>query len=184
MDTLPATETSLDATLDSGSQESTGNIQPVVFVPCESLPNCERKHPEDVLKMAHFDLAYYKASGKERNGYFEFVSPEKPDQKMTLYQSGLRSLIKNLPLAFTAAKSLEANPELQNDNNTIEVCVINNFNGMSTRLVVNSWQGQIFIYMKLFTSNEKGDIFPTRKSVQISTLDDMAALASFVKERK
>lgn len=173
---------------EEASQEvlptSSGDLTPVVFVPFDSLPNCKRDFPVDILNLTHFDLAYYKPTASDANGYYEFISPEKPDQKLTLYQSGLRSVVKNLPLAITAAKSLETNFNLQNDSNTYEVGVINTFNGMSTRLVVNTYQGEIFIYLKLFTANQRGEIFPTRKSVQFSTKDDVNSIAAFIKGKK
>lgn len=169
----------------SADSQENNDISPVVFVPFDTLPNCKKVVvPTEIMNLEYFDLVYYKPSRSDSNGFYEFISPDKPDQKITLYQSGLRSVIKNLPLAFTAAKSLETHPHLQNDDSTYEVGIINTFNGMSTRLVVNTFQGEIAIYLKLFTSNEDGRVFPTRKSVQFSVKDNVAALSAFIKNKK
>lgn len=157
----------------------------VTFLSIDSLPNCRKKEvPTEVMNLTHFDLVYFKATQCDANGFYELISPEKPDQKLTLYPSGMRSVIKHLPLAVEAAKSLELNPQMQNDTSTYEVAVINTFNGMSTRLVVNSYQGEVFIYLKLYSTNQGGEVFPTRKSVQFDIKDNVIALAGFIKGKK
>lgn len=171
------------------TQESFEDEQPhsttqMVLLPLTNLPNCRRPGPLESLVCEYFTLDYYKPAVEQSTGHYELVTPGKPDHILTLYQSGMRSLVRNLPMAIQAAKSLLSNPDLQVPENTYEVCTINTYNGLSTRLIVSAYNDEAFIYVRLLTTNEKNETYPTRKSARISITDDLPALAAFIKDKK
>ena len=158
----------MDTSSTSNRKKKEGySIKPVVFLSLDSLPDCRKQSPEEELKFAHFTMAYF-VPVSFGNGYYEFQNPDKPDQTITLYPSAVRTLAKNLDLAVTATKSIKANPELLIGENLWKVCTVNDYNGMTTSLVVSTFGGEVYIYLKLFTTNAEGDTYPTRKSVRFT----------------
>lgn len=158
-------------------------LQPVVLKSLDFIPEFERLKPLASHPCTNCYINYYRPD-VTKSGYFEFVSLSNSDSVIRLYQAGTKSLVKNLDLAFSAAKSLEKNISNLESDDTFEVCNLNSTKDFSIRLVLSVFQSSINVMMKLYTTNEKGEIYPTRKSIKFSSLDDIAAMAEFIKGKK
>lgn len=182
METTTTTQMSANDQPEGNASRQLG-ATPVTFKSLACLPDCQGIEPDESLKLKHTHLVYYNPTFLN-NGRYEFVVADDPDRNITLYQSSMRTLVKKLELAFTAAKSLAANPQFHDDDNVYEVCTINKYSTITTKLVLATNQGEVHILLMLYTTNEQNETYPTRKYARFSTDDDLAQLAAFVKGKK
>lgn len=180
-------------------EETSANAPaPVVFRSLSSIPNVKVETPSEEIDLVYTKIAYFRpttgttaatpsgaANFTGNSGYFELSKISMPSINLRLYPSSMKALVKHLEDAARAAVELEAHPEMHDDDATFDVCTINNFGNMSTRLVMNTFRGEVFINLKLFTTNlETKQMFPTRKGVRFSINDNLATLSAFVQGKK
>jgi hypothetical protein len=154
---------------------------PVVFKSVNTLPGFAGRLPDQEYGCHHFTLNYYKPDLQQaaKAGIYELVSLNNSDNVIKLYQSGMRTLVNNLGQAFEAVKHLEWNNE-----DTYEVSVLSSNETVSTRLVLVNFQNTSSVYLKMYRKDDNGLIYPTRKSIKFSELDDAVALAEFIKGKR
>jgi Transcriptional Coactivator p15 (PC4) len=202
-DTGILTSSPIPAMLEDTQQQDAPT--PVVFRSLAGIPNCNVETHAAELDLAYTKVLYFKPSkvaaagtaagcttgaaswqtGKERmSGYYELAKSAMPSNSIRLYPSSMKALVKNLHMAISAAKWLETNPDVHDDDSTFDVCTINKFGNMSTKLVVNTFRGEVFVNLKLFTTNEATQqMFPTSKGVRFG-IDDLEALTAFIQGKK
>lgn len=160
-------------------------LAPVVFKPFYELPECERPVPDAVFECKHFNLCYFKPGKTSTAGHFEFISLADPlNNYIKMFNSGVRTVVSNLETAFSAVRSLQKNIENVDPNDVYTVCQLNNNNGLSTRLVLSAFKGQASAYLRLYTSNDQGEIYPTRKMIMFDLEDDIVGMSNFIKGKK
>jgi hypothetical protein len=173
----------METTTDKISTEE--KISPVVFKPFYDIPECEKPRPDEILSFKHFNLCYFKPGKLGIEGHFDLVSLTDPvNNYLRLFNNGLRTIVNNLETAFGALQSLQKHIENVDPNDVYTVCQLNNNNGLSTRLVLSTFKGQANVYLRLYTSNEKGEVYPTRKMIKFDPEDDIVAMKNFVKGKK
>lgn len=165
------------------TQDEVEGLPPVVFKSINTIPDFEGRLPDQEYVCQHFTLNYYKPD-LLGPGYYDLVSLNNSDNAIKLYQSGMRTLVKNLDQAFKAVSKLEANKDDVDPNATFEVCILSSTKTVSTRLVLTNFQNTISVFLKLYRKDDNGLIFPTSKSIRFSELDDTVALAEFIKGKK
>lgn len=156
--------------------------QPVVFKDVSWLPNYQAK-PVPVAEhcLTYAKILYYPSPDPDNSGHYELVKLSSPDVVIKLYANGMRNLLSNMEAALSAAKDLENNLHLHDDNLTYEVATINSYGTVSNRLVVNTYRGDVFVNLKLYTvDNETKLVYPTRKAIRFSPKDDFNAVSDFL----
>lgn len=170
---------------NNNDQDEHQPLAPVVFKSFYELPNCEKPAPDAVFECKHFHLNYFKPGKTGSTGHYELASVANPfDAVIKLYSSGLRTVVNNLETAFKAAESLQNNIDKVDPNDVYTVCQLNNNNGLSTRLVLSVYRGKATVCLRLYTSNEQNEVYPTRRVIQFDPEDDIAGMNAFIKGKK
>jgi hypothetical protein len=176
-------ETTTTTTTPPMSGDEVEGLPPVVFKSINSIPDFEGRTPDQEYLCQHFTLNYYKPD-LMGPGHYDLVSLNNSDNAIKLYQSGMRTLVKNLDQAFRAVRKLESMKDNLDPNETFEVCILSSTKTVSTRLVLANFQNTISAFLKLYRKDDNGLIFLTSKSIRFSELDDTLALAEFIKGKK
>lgn len=159
-------------------------MEPATFKSLAGLPEYLMVvSPTSNLNLKHARVEYYKQS-IVGNGYYNLINPENPENPIVLYQSGMKILVKNLESAFLLAKGLQAHPDYHDDKSNYLVETINEYGTVKTRLVLNTHEGEVFIYVKVFNMMDDQELYPSRKCVRISPEDSIKELADFIKGKK
>lgn len=165
------------------NHQEQGN-SPVVFKSLTTLPNYQKIiSPPAVLDLTYAKIEYHKAS-VVGTGYYNLIDPKNPESPLVLYQTGIKTLIKNLEAAYELANSLEVNDQFQDDNATFLVAVINEYGTISNRLVLNTYNSEVFIFLKAFSLGEDKTFLPTNKCVRFDRQDNLKQIAEFIKGKK
>lgn len=148
---------------------------PVVFKTLGTM-----NKPEDfavkTVQMTHFSVSHFKPL--DAGDYFVLTSHSDPSHPLKLFRSGLDKLIKALPFALSEAKRL-ANDKLP-DNENFNAGIINSYGKMKVRLVLSTFQEEVYIWLRLYTEDEEGRELPTKTAVRFSKDDNIATLENFL----
>lgn len=136
---------------------------------------------EDTLEFAYCNLEYCKP--EKGNGYFLLVNPSDPTHPLKLYRSAMVKLLRQLPIAFEEAASLEQQEEPLTDNDLYDCGIINSHETMNVRLVISTFHGHANIWLRLYSKLEgTNQIIPTKIAVRFSPNDSIAAMSEFVEK--
>lgn len=164
----------------NGGEETT----PVTFKTLESLPEyLNIISPTGVLYLRYSTIEYYKPA-LAASGYYKLFSNESSGHPVILYQTHMKQLVAKLDHAFKMAKNLEENVNLHDDSSTFLVDKINDYGTVTNRLVLNTSNGEVFIYLKSFGINKDNEVYPTKRSVRFSREDDLKAMSDFIRGKK
>lgn len=128
------------------------------------------------VKMSHFSVSHFKPLGATE--YFILTNNADPSHPLKLFKSGLEKLIKALPFAIKEADRL-GNEKLP-DNENFNAGIINSYGKMKVRLVLSTFQEQVYIWLRLYTEDEEGRELPTKTAVRFSKNDNIASLENLL----
>jgi len=153
--------------------------KPVTFksFASDSFSESGDSEPLKTLSLEHMDIEYYKPTNL--NGYFLLVSHNDPSNPVKLYPSGMNRLYKALDPAFQKAHNLEIQDVLP-DEELYNCGTINEHGNMVVRLVVSTFKGKAFVWLRLYVKNENKEFLPTKRGVRFSASDDLQAISDFI----
>lgn len=156
-------------------ETSTQPPNPVVF---KSLSKTEMSLKSHRMKCLTLEFHHPE---DEKNGYYLLIADADPSRPIRLYGASMKKLKRQLVVAREEAKKLEQQQHLE-ENDHYDCGIIHSYSNMSIRLVLNVFEGKIYIWLRLYSTNENNEIIPTKTAVRFSQDDDIEAMGQFMSE--